>query len=194
MPSLRTRFAFNLKLTIAPALLGVLSLSLLAGCGGGGGGNGNGGGTTNSGTTTTGTNSTGTTGIPSTNSLSVTTSSGLVATLSQPSGTVGVGGTVVYTLTISNPTGGAVAIQSASQSAPTAPAATLVVRDAAGNKVYEPIPGTPALFVTTLASGQTLSATVAVSTYGTQGTYTATANFAETIPATSVGPLTVTAR
>ncbi len=175
---------------IAPALLGVLSLSLLAGCGGGGGGNGNGGGTA-TGTTTTGTS---TTGIQSANSVPVTTASGLVATLSQPSGTVGVGGTVVYTLTISNPTGAAASIQSISQSAPTAPAATLVVRDASGNKVYEPVPPPPALFVTTLAPGQTLSTTVSVSTFGTQGTYTATANFAETIPATSVGPLTVTAR
>ncbi len=177
---------------IAPALLGVLSLSLLAGCGGGGGGNGNG----NSPSTTTGTTTTGTstTGVPSANSVSVTTASGLVATLSQPSGTVGIGGTVVYTLSIRNPTGGAIAIQSTSQSAPTAPAATLVVRDAASNKVYEPIPGTPALFVTTLAPGQTLSTTVSVSTFGSRGTYSATANFAETIPATFVGPLTVTAQ
>lgn len=177
---------------IAPALLGVLSLSLLAGCGGGGNGNSNPTPTT-TGTTTTGT-TTGTNSSPSANSISVTTSNGLVATLSQPSGTVGVGGTVVYTLTISNPTGAAASIQSATQSAPTAPAATLVVRDAAGNKVYEPIPGTPALFVTTLAPGQTLSSTVSVSAYGTRGSYTATANFAETIPATPVGPLTVTAQ
>lgn len=173
---------------LAPALLGALSLSLLAGCGGGGNGNGN------SPSTTTGTPGTTTTGIPSANSVSATTANGLIATLSQPSGTVGVGGTIVYTLTISNPTGAAASIQSASQSAPTAPAATLVVRDASGNKVYEPIPGTPALFVTTLAAGQTLSSTVSVNTFGTRGAYAATANFAETIPATTVGPLTVTAR
>lgn len=175
---------------MAPALLGVLSLSLLAGCGGGGGGNGNG----NSPSTTTGTTTTGSNNGPVTNSVSATTANGLVATLSQPSRIVGIGGTVVYTLTISNPTGAAASIQSTTQSAPTAPAATLVVRDAAGNKVYEPIPGTPALFVTTLAPGQTLSTTVSVSTYGTRGAYTATANFAETIPATAVGPLTVTAQ
>lgn len=175
---------------MAPALLGVLSLSLLAGCGGGGGGNGNG----NSPSTTTGTPGTTTTGTPSANSISATTASGLIATLSQPSATVGVGGTIVYTLSIRNPTGAAVSIQSATQSAPTAPAATLVVRDASGNKVYEPIPGTPALFVTTLAAGQTLSSTVSVSTFAAKGTYSATANFAETIPATTVGPLTVTAQ
>lgn len=176
---------------MAPALLGILSLSLLAGCGGGGGGNGN---SNPPSTTTTTSTTTGTNSSPSANSISVTTASGLVATLSQPSATVGVGGTIVYTLSIRNPTGAAVSIQSATQSAPTAPAATLVVRDASGNKVYEPIPGTPALFVTTLAAGQTLSSTVSVSTFGAKGTYSATANFAETIPATTVGPLTVTAR
>ena len=176
---------------MAPAMLGVLSLSLLAGCGGGGGGNGNGGGTT-TGTTTTGT--TGTNSSPVSNSISVTTASGLVATLSQPSGTVGVGGTVVYTLSIRNPTGGAIAIQSATQSAPTAPAAALVVRDAAGNKVYDPLPGGPPVFTATLAPGQTLSTTVSVSAFSARGVYSASVNFGETNPATAVGPLTITAQ
>jgi len=171
---------------IAPALLGVLSLSLLAGCGGGGGGNGNGGGTTTTTGTTTGSNG------PSANSLSVTTPSGLVATLSEPSTIVGVNGSVTYTLSIRNPTAAGVAIQTASPSTPTTPSASLVVRDAASNKVYEPIPGGPPVYTAILAPGQTLTTTVAVSTFAARGAYYATANFGETNPATPVGPLPVT--
>lgn len=178
---------------IAPALLGVLTISLLAGCGGGGGGNGN----SNPGTTTT----TGTTGANTGNnssssatSLSVTTTNGLVATLSEPSKLVGVGGTVVYTVSITNPTAAGVTIQSASQSAPTTPAASLVVRDAAGNKVYDPLPGGPPVFTATLAPGQTLSTTVTVNAYAARGVYNASVNFGETNPATPVGPLSVTAQ
>lgn len=172
---------------MAPALLGALSLSLLAGCGGGGG-NGNG---TMPTTSMGGNNSS-----PSANSISVSTPSGLIATLSEPSTVVGVNGSVTYTLSIRNPTATPIAIQAipSPPAIPTAPAATLVVRDAASSKVYEPMPGIPALNVATLAPGQTLSTTIAVSAYATRGAYYATANFGETNPATTVGPLTVTAQ
>lgn len=175
---------------MAPALLGVLSLSLLAGCGGGGGGgNGNGGGGTTSTSSTSGNNSS-----TSANSISASTPSGLIATLSEPSTIVGVNGSVTYTLSIRNPTATNIAIQSATPNTPTTPAASLVVRDAAGNKVYEPIPGGPPVFSAILAPGQTLTTTVAVSTFAARGAYYASANFGETNPATPVGPLPVTAQ
>ena len=174
---------------IAPALVGVLTISLLAGCGGGGG-NGNSTPGTTTGTGTTGT-TTGNNSSPSATSLSVTTASGLIATLSEPSKTVGVGGTVVYTVSITNPTKAAVMIQSASQAVPTVPAASLVVRDATGSKVYDPLPGGPPVFTVSLAPGQTLSTTVSVSAFSARGVYNASVNFGETNPATPVGPLPV---
>ena len=158
-------------------LLGAALLPLLAGCGGGGGGGG----------------SSSPTPTPSTTSLSVTTASGLVATLSENSATVGVGGSITYTYTLTNRSSAAVNIQSVS-AAPTQPAALLTVKDAAGNAVFTPPPGPPPLAVYALQPGQSLSGTQTLAAFGAAGTYTATASFGDTIPATVVGPLAVSAQ
>jgi hypothetical protein len=156
-------------------LLGSAAIPLLAGCGGGGGG---------------------TTTPPPNTSVSVTTTgnpSGLTATLSENSGTVAVGGSIIYTLTLTNNTNATVTINAVSPTT-TQPAATFVVRDIAGNLVYTPLPGFPALDSATLAPGKSLSRTQSVSVFGAAGTYSATATFADTSPATAVGPLVVTAQ
>ena len=160
-------------------LLGSALIPLLAGCGGGGGGSDSGGGTTPP---------------PPNTSITVTVpSNGLKATLSENSSTVAVGGSITYTLTLTNNTGSAVTIN-ATSTAPTQPAASLIVKDAAGNLVYTPLPGVPALYTVTLPSGKSLTSTQSVSAFATRGVYSASATFSDTNPATSVGPLTVTAQ
>ena len=174
MQSLRqTRLVRGFQL----CLFGAAAIPLLAGCGGGGGGGG--GGTT--------------TPPPNTSISVIAKPSSLTATLSENTAAVAVGGTVTYTLTLTNTTGAAVTINAVS-AAPTQPAAGLIVRDAAGNVVYSPLPGTPPFGTATLAPGQSLSGTQSVTTFAAAGVYSATATFADTSPATTVGPLTVTAQ
>lgn len=193
-------------------LLGLLTLSLLAGCGGGGGGNGNsGGGTTTTGVIGTGGTSTGSstsgsstgTNTGGTNSVSVsgTTATGLTATLTEASSTVSVNGTLVYTLTLTNNTTADIPIQTTADTQanppvlPTTPAAGLVIRNAGGTTTFEPIPGPAPVFTGTLKPGQSLTSTVTANGFTTAGTYSATATFSDdTTAAKSVGPLLVTAQ
>jgi hypothetical protein len=177
MQSLRqTRLGRGFQL----CLLGSAAISLLAGCGGGGGGGGGGGTTT----------------PPANTSISVTTTgvpSGLTATLSENSSAIGVGGSITYTLTLTNNTAANVTVNAVSPTT-TQPAAALIVRNAAGTLVYAPLPGFPALDSAILAPGKSLSSTQTVSAFGAAGAYAATATFADTSPATTVGPLVVTAQ
>ena len=180
-------------------LLGLLTLSLLAGCGGGGGGNGNsGGGTTTTGTTSgtsTGTSSTGTnTGGTTPLTTSAVTATGLTATLTEASSTVGVNGTLVYTLTLTNTTANAVPVH-ATAIPVTTPAAGLIVTGPSGAISFEPIPGAAPVYNGTLAAGQAISLTETANGFTTAGTYSAVATFSDdTTAAKSVGPLTVTAQ
>ena len=171
----RTRLVRGFQL----CLLGSAAIPLLAGCGGGGGGGGG-----------------GTTPPPPNTSISVTTTgnpSGLTATLSENSATVAVGGSITYTLTLTNNTSATVTINAVSPTT-TQPAAGLIVRNSAGALVYAPLPGFPALDSATLAPGKSLSSTQTVSAFGAAGIYGATATFTDTSPATTVGPLVVTAQ
>ena len=179
---------------------GLLTVSLLAGCGGGGGGsNGNsGGGTT--GTTTTGTSTTGTstggTGTGGQSQLTVTglTATGLTASLTEASSTVSVGGNLVYTLTLTNPTTTAIPVH-ATGIPVTTPAAGLIVTGPSGAISFEPIPGAAPVYNGTLAAGQSISLTQTANGFTTAGTYSAVATFSDdTTAAKSVGPLTVTAQ
>ena len=184
------RFLHNTyKKASGACLLGLLTLPLLAGCGGGGGGNGNtGGGTT--GTTNSGTNS----GTQNPLSVSGMTQNNLTATLSEPSGTVGVGGTVTYTLTLTNNTGTAIPINSVSLT-PTAPAASLKVTGPTGAVSFQPpVPPPPPLSTVLLNPGQSISATTTANGFTAAGVYSATAAFGDDTSniTTSVGPLIVT--
>ncbi len=183
-------------------LLGLLTFSLLAGCGGGGGGsNGNSGTgtTTGSGTAagggavTTGSSSTGTnTGTQNPLSTSVTTATGLTATLTEASSTVPVNGTLVYTLTLTNSTATAIPVHS---NGTNTPAAGLVVRGPSGAITFEPVPGPAPVLNGTLAAGQSLTLTITASGFTAAGNYSATATFSDdTTAAAAAGPLTVTAQ
>lgn len=184
---------------IRPGGLAALALLplILAGCGGGGGGNNGSGGTGGIGT---GGNNGGGGGNGAPTSVSVVQPDGLTATLAENASAVGVGGTITYTLTLTNTTGTAVPINY-SASAPTVPAAGLVVRDAAGNPIFQPIPGFPPLESTTLAPGQSQTTTQAATGFSAAGTYYATATFTDANSPdaaldkpTTVGPLAVVAK
>ncbi len=179
-------------------LLGLLTLSLLAGCGGGGGGsNGNPTtgapttGTTNTGSntvgTSTGTNTGGTTPL----SVSGVTATGLTATLTEASATVGVGGNLVYTLTLTNSTGAALPVRATGDNTPSA---LLTVTNPAGSISFQPIPGSPPLVNGSLAPGQSFTKTVSATGFTSAGVYSASATFGDdpTGAVKSVGPLTVT--
>ena len=158
-----------------------LASLLFAGCGGGGGGgNGSGGGSGNNGGSGGGTLS-----------VSAIEANGLTATLSEDKNTVSVGGTVTYTMTLANKTASAVLIQF-SASTPTQPPAAVVVRDAAGNLVFTPVPPAPPLDTLSLGPGQALTVSQAVAAFSAAGTYSAKATFSDG-PGTTIGPLTVTA-
>jgi hypothetical protein len=186
-------------------LLGLLSFSLLAGCGGGGGGsNGNSGGgtTTTTGTTTTGTGTTGTgttgtgtsTGGQPALTATVTTVSGLTASLSEASSTVSVGGTMTYTLTLTNSTAAAIPVHSNGLNIP---AAGIIVRGPSGAISYDPVPGPAPVINGSLAPGQTLTTTVIANGFTAAGNYSAIATFSDDFTpgySASVGPLTVTAQ
>ena len=179
--------------TLRLGALGLLLFPILAGCGGGGGGgNGNPG----TGTTGIGVNSGVNSGNNSSSQNPVTASgtlpNGLTGTLTENSATVSVGGTVTYTLTLANNTAGAITVQAPSA---TAPPVYLVVNDASGTAVYNPMPAPP-LTTVTLATGQSLSQSVPVQLPGVAGNYTAKANFSlsDGTANTVVGPLTVTAQ
>ena len=151
--------------------------------------------------------------------VSVPLLNGLTATLLEDRSTVPVGGTVTYTATLINPTPQPITyrpIISGSDSFST-PSAGLIVNNSSGQAVF-PLNAAAQYVGTgasvTLAPGQAISATEAVSTsqipgialaqgYAAAGQYTATARFA-VIPGTSsdisqavtatAGPLTVTAQ
>ena len=185
---------------------GLLTVSLLAGCGGGGSNGNSGGGTT---TGTTGTSTTGTTGTGGTTGTSTggtgtggqtqltvtgTTATGLTASLTEASSTVGVGGNLVYTLTLTNPTTTAIPVH-ATAIPVTTPAAGLIVTGPSGMISFEPIPGAAPVYNGTLAAGQSISLTQTANGFTTAGTYSAVATFSDdTTAAKSVGPLTVTAQ
>lgn len=175
-------------------LLGLLSFSLLAGCGGGGGGGSNGNSGTGT-TTTTGTASTGTnTGTPSALTASVTTSTGLTASITEASSTVAVGGTLVYTLTLTNNTPAAILV-SYSGTTPPSPSVAVKVIAPNGAVATPPVPGGPPLNTELLGSGQSISTTQSATGFTTAGAYTATATFSDGTAAPPVaGPVTVTAQ
>ncbi len=189
-----SEFSFQLSLRPrrAASLLGLVSVGLLAGCGGGGG-NGNSSPTvvtpitTGVGGVTTG-NGGATGGTPA--SVSAKEANGLTATLSENTTTVAVGGTVTYTLTLTNNTGAVVTVNAVTS---TQIFTALSIRNASGALVYIPVPGSPPLQTVLLAPGQTLTTTQAVSAFSSAGTYSATGVFDDSTP-TSVGPLTVTAQ
>ena len=167
-------------------LLGLLAVTLLAGCGGGGGGNGNPGGTT-------GTNTSGVGPVQPALSVTATTKTGLTATLSEASSTVGVGGSLVYTLTLTNNTTAAIPVHATST--PTKPAASVKVLGPTGAASFDPLPGEPPFVNGSLAAGQSISTTQTATGFATAGVYSATATFGDdTTAPTSVGPLTVTAQ
>ena len=174
----------SLRRIITLCLLGAGALPLLAGCGGGGGSNGN------SGTGTTGTTGTGTGGGGGPTSVSVVEPNGLTASLSENTNTIAVGGSVSYTLTLNNTTAGAVSIHYSAAN-PGVPPAGLVVRDAAGNVVFTPVPGPPSFDTLSLAPGNILASTQTVTGYTTHGTYTATASFNDGGAVTTLPALTV---
>ncbi len=150
--------------------------------------------------------------------VSATLSNGLTATLTEDRSAVAVGGTVTYTAALTNPTAQPVTYQPVlsgtnSFSVP----AGLVVRNPGGQTVYPlgPLPQFAGVGPSvTLAPGQSVSGTLAVSTtsvagltitqgYAAAGQYTATASFAvipgattntAQVAAVSVGPLIVTAQ
>ena len=152
-------------------------------------------------------------------SVSATLSNGLTATLTEDRSTVSVGGTVTYTATLTNPTPQPIIYRpviSGSDSFST-PSAGLIVNNPSGQSVF-PLNAAAQYVGTgasvTLAPGQAISATEAVTTsqvsgvalaqgYATAGQYAATARFA-IIPGTSsdisqavtatAGPLSVTAQ
>lgn len=179
----------------AAALLGLVPVALLAGCGGGGG---NGNPTVISpittGATGIGTTSGTTTIVPA--SVSVPEANGLTATLSESATTVAVGGTVTYTLTQTNNTGAIVTISGigATAASPAQAPAALSVLNSAGSPVFVPPPGPPPLDSVSISPGQSLTTTQAVSGFGSAGTYSATAVFGVSGASTVVGPLTVTAQ
>ena len=125
-------------------------------------------------------------------SVSVTEANHLTATVAEDKSTVSVGGTVTYTLTLANNTPSAVLI-SYSSAAPTQPPADVVVRNAVGSVVYSPLPGFPALDNLSLASGQSLTVSQAVSAFSVPGVYYASATFSDSTN-TTVGPLAVTVK
>ena len=176
----------SLRRIITLCLLGASALPLLAGCGGGGGSNGNGG----TSTTGTGTTGTGTGGGGGVTSVSVVEPNGLTASLSENTNTITTGGSVVYTLTLNNTTAGAVSIHYSAAN-PGVPPAGLVVRDAAGNVVFTPVPGPPSFDTLSLAPGQILAATQTVTGYTSRGTYTATATFNDGGVVTTLPALTI---
>lgn len=167
---------------LGACLLGLLTLPLLAGCGGGGSNGNSGGGTT------TGTNS----GGQTPQSLSAATASGLTATISEPSNTVSVGSTVTYTLTLTNTTAKAISVHATST--PNAPSAEVSVTGPNGVS-YLPLPGEPPFANGSLAPGQSISTTKTANGFTAAGTYSATAVFGDdVVAAKSVGPLIVTAQ
>ncbi len=148
-------------------------------------------------------------------SVAATLSNGLTATLTEDRTTVSVGGTVTYTVTLANSTAQPVTYQPVygPGSVPSVPA-TLTVTDPSGAVVY-PVGPFPQLVAigpsVTLAPGQSVSETQAVSTipvaglavaegYSRAGQYAATVTFGfvpsasgNTQAAPPVGPLIVTA-
>ena len=152
-------------------------------------------------------------------SVSATLSDGLTATLIEDRSTVSVGGTVTYTATLTNPTPQPITYRPVISGGDSfsAPSAGLIVNSPSGQAVFSL--NAAAQYVATgasvtLAPGQAISATEAVSTsqvsgstiaqgYATAGQYTANARFT-VIPGTSsditqavtatAGPLTVTAQ
>lgn len=175
-------------------LLGLLTVSLLAGCGGGGSNGNSGGGTTTTGTATTGTGITTGTGTGGTQPLTVTgtSASGLTASLTEASATVSVGGTLVYTLTLTNNTAAAVPVQATST--PSQPSAVLTIIGPTGSTSFQQLPGAPPLANGSLAAGQSISLTETANGFTAAGTYSASAGFSDTNPSTTVGPLKVTAQ
>lgn len=179
------------KARFGVCLLGLLTVSLLAGCGGGGGGNGNSGGGTTTGTTSsTGTNTGGTAPL----TVSGVTATGLTATLTEASRTVSVNGTLVYTLTLTNTTAVPVPVH-ATAIPVTTPSAGLIVTGPSGAITFEPIPGAAPVYNGTLAAGQSISLTETADGFTSAGTYSAVATFSDdTTAAKSLSPLTVTAQ
>lgn len=170
-------------------LLALLTLPLIAGCGGGGG-NGNSG----TGTTTTGTNTAGTnTGNQHSQTVSATTATGLTASLTENSSTVAVNGSLTYTMTLTNNTSAAIPVHATST--PSIPSAGVVVTGPTGTITFQALPGAPPLANGLLNSGQSISLTQVATGFTSAGTYSAKATFGDdtTAPAT-VGPLTVTAQ
>lgn len=162
-------------------VLGLPALLLLAGCGGGGGGS----------SSPTPTPTPTPTPAPS---LTVTTATGLTASLAENSSTVAVGGSIVYMLKLTNSTSVAIPVHSTAVP-PTAPAAGLIIRNAAGSITFAPVPGAPPVFNGSLAAGQSISSQVTATGFAAAGVYKATASFSDdTSAAATVGPLTVTAQ
>ncbi len=183
-------------------LLGLLTLSLLAGCGGGGGGNGNSGGGSNTntagtntaGTSTAGTNSAGTNSGGQSLTVTANTATNLTASITEASSTVSVGGTLVYTLTLTNNTASAIPVNAISFPV-TTPAASLKVIGPTGNVSFAPVPYPAPVYNSSLAPGQTISLTQTANGFTTAGTYSAVATFGDDVAgAKSVGPLLVTAQ
>ena len=176
-------------------VLCLLTLPLIAGCGGGGSNGNSGGGTTTTGTSTNtaGTNTSGNNNSGQTpQTVTGKLSSGLTASISEPSATVSVGGSVTYTMTLTNNTAAAIPVHSNGTGMA---AAGVVVRNAAGATTNEPFPPPVPIYNGSLAAGQSISETVTASGFTVAGVYNATATFSDEIGANqSVGPLAVTAQ
>ena len=65
------------------------------------------------------------------------------------------------------------------------------MRDPSGNQIPGPVPGPPPLDTLSLAPGQTLTSTQAISGYAVHGTYTATATFTDSGTFFTLSPLAV---
>ncbi len=139
---------------------------------------------------------------PSAASRSATTLQGLTAVLAADSAVISPGGTVNYTLSLTNNAATAMTIHQFEANGSTKPnfPGSLQITDAGGSVVY-PSSATPApvgnTITTTLAAGQSLSKTVAVSVFSQSGQYSATETITAQAPGannTVVGPLPLTVR